>query len=49
MREIITLECEVCKRRNYVTTKEKRNNPERLTLKKYCKWDKKHTSHKETK
>ncbi|GBR74306.1 MAG: 50S ribosomal protein L33 [Candidatus Margulisbacteria bacterium] len=49
MREIITLECEVCKRRNYVTTKEKRNNPERLTLKKYCKWDKKHTPHKETK
>ena len=49
MREIITLECEVCKRRNYVTTKEKRNNPERLALKKYCKWDKKHTPHKETK
>jgi len=49
MREIITLECEICKRRNYVTTKEKRNNPERITLKKYCKWDKKHTPHKETK
>ncbi|MDR1997359.1 MAG: 50S ribosomal protein L33 [Candidatus Margulisbacteria bacterium] len=49
MREIITLECEVCKRRNYVTTKEKKNNPERITLKKYCKWDKKHTPHKETK
>ncbi|MDR2430724.1 MAG: 50S ribosomal protein L33 [Candidatus Margulisbacteria bacterium] len=49
MREIITLECEVCKRRNYVTTKEKKNNPERITLQKYCKWDKKHTPHKETK
>jgi large subunit ribosomal protein L33 len=49
MREIITLACEVCKRRNYTTTKEKKNNPERLQVKKYCKWCKKHTPHKETK
>jgi len=49
VREIITLECQVCKRRNYTTNKEKRNNPDRLVIKKYCKWCKKHTEHKETK
>lgn len=49
MREIITLECTECKRRNYSTTKNKQNNRERLVLKKYCKFCKKHTEHKETK
>ena len=33
-----TLACEECKRRNYQTNKSKRNNPERLQLRKYCKW-----------
>jgi large subunit ribosomal protein L33 len=49
MREIITLECTECKRRNYTTTKEKRNTPGRLEKKKFCKFDRKHTLHKETK
>ena len=49
MREIITLECTECKRRNYTTTKEKRNTPGRLEKKKYCKFGRKHTVHKETK
>jgi large subunit ribosomal protein L33 len=49
MREIITLECSVCKRRNYTTTKNKRLHPNRVEFKKYCKWDKKYTIHKETK
>ncbi|HOJ17783.1 MAG: 50S ribosomal protein L33 [Ignavibacteriales bacterium] len=49
MREIITLECTECKRRNYTTTKNKRNHPNRVEFKKYCRWDKKHTMHKETK
>ena len=49
MREIITLECTECKRRNYTTTKEKRNTPGRLEIKKFCKFDRKHTVHKETK
>ncbi len=49
MREIITLACETCKERNYTTNKEKRNNPDRLLLNKYCKRCKKHTPHKETK
>ena len=49
MREIITLECTECKRRNYMSTKEKRNTPGRIEKKKYCKFDRKHTIHKETK
>ncbi len=49
MREIITLECADCKRRNYSSTKNKRNTPDRLEAKKYCRWCRKHTLHKETK
>ena len=49
MREIITLECTECKRRNYTTTKEKKNTPGRLEIKKFCKFERKHTIHKETK
>ncbi|MBO7146700.1 MAG: 50S ribosomal protein L33 [Lentisphaeria bacterium] len=49
MREIIILECTECKRRNYTSTKEKRNTPGRLEIKKFCKFDRKHTVHKETK
>lgn len=48
-RENITLECTECKRRNYVTSKNKRNNTDRLELVKYCKFCKKRTTHKETK
>jgi large subunit ribosomal protein L33 len=48
-REIITLACTECKRRNYSTVKEKKNTPNRLERKKFCKFDKKHTLHKETK
>ncbi len=49
MREIIALECSECGRRNYTTKKDKRKTPDKLELKKYCKFDKKHTLHKETK
>ena len=38
-----------CKRRNYVTSKNKRNNTDRLEIVKYCKFCKKRTTHKETK
>ncbi len=48
-RENITLECTECKNRTYTTTKNKRKNTDRLELKKYCKFCKKHTAHKETK
>ncbi len=49
MREIVTLTCTECKRRNYSTTKSKRNTPGRLEMKKYCKFDRKHTLHREHK
>lgn len=45
----ITLACTECKQRNYNTTKEKKNHPERLETKKYCKFCRTHTMHKETK
>ncbi len=47
-REVVTLACTVCKRRNYVTSKNKKNDPDRLELSKYCKWCRKHTPHRET-
>jgi large subunit ribosomal protein L33 len=49
MRDIITLACSECKRRNYTETKNKKLHQEKLELKKYCKFCKKHTLHKETK
>ena len=45
----ITLSCTECKQRNYNTMKEKKNNPDRLEIKKYCRFCKKHTIHRETK
>ena len=49
MREIIHLGCTECKRRNYSTTKNKRSTPNKLEMKKYCRFCKSHTVHKETK
>ena len=49
MRTAITLACTECKQRNYGTNKNKKNNPDRLELKKYCPFCKKETLHKETK
>ena len=49
IRIVVNLACDVCKRKNYTTTKNKRNTPARLELKKYCKWDQKVTLHKEAK
>lgn len=48
IRPKITLACSVCKERNYITKKNRRNNPDRLELKKYCPRCKKSTEHKET-
>jgi large subunit ribosomal protein L33 len=36
MRDIISLACTACQRRNYSTTKNKRTHPDRMELKKYC-------------
>ncbi|MEK3890731.1 50S ribosomal protein L33 [Bacillus sp. FSL K6-3431] len=49
MRVNITLACTECNERNYISTKNKRNNTDRIELKKYCPRDKKSTLHRETK
>jgi large subunit ribosomal protein L33 len=48
MRDIITLACGDCKRRNYTNTKNKRLHPDRVEYKKFCPFCRKHTAHKET-
>ncbi len=49
MRVKVTLRCSECKQRNYNTMKNKKNDPDRLEMKKYCRFCKKHTIHNETK
>ncbi|MDP4906809.1 MAG: 50S ribosomal protein L33 [Candidatus Nanopelagicales bacterium] len=40
--------CQDCKNRNYITKKNRRNDPDRLEVSKYCPTCKTHTVHKET-
>ncbi|TFH16160.1 MAG: 50S ribosomal protein L33 [Lentisphaerales bacterium] len=47
-REMITLACTSCKRRSYTSTKNKRTTPDRIELKKYCRFERKHVMHRET-
>ena len=49
MRVRITMACTECKQRNYDTMKNKKNDPDRLEMSKYCRFCKKHTVHKESK
>lgn len=58
VRLTITLECTECRTNidkrsagvsRYMTTKNRRNTPSRLELKKFCTHCNKHTVHKETK
>lgn len=49
MRVRVTMACAECKQRNYNTVKNKKNDPDRLEMNKYCRFCKKHTAHKETK
>ncbi len=57
-RILITLECTICRASlnkrspgisRYITQKNRRNNPERLELKKYCSYCNNSTIHKEIK
>ncbi|MBE3591270.1 MAG: 50S ribosomal protein L33 [Firmicutes bacterium] len=49
MRVIITMACSQCKRRNYTTSKNKKTGDNsRLELRKYCKFCRAHTVHRET-
>ncbi|MCJ7491453.1 MAG: 50S ribosomal protein L33 [Dehalococcoidia bacterium] len=46
-RVIITLACSECKERNYVTEKNRRNDSERIELRKYCPRCRVHRPHRE--
>jgi len=46
---ITKLKCSACKRINYYTRKNKKVVERKLEMKKYCKWCRKHTVHKEAK
>jgi large subunit ribosomal protein L33 len=48
VRPKITLACVECKERNYITKKNRRNDPDRLEMKKFCPRCRKHTEHRET-
>jgi len=48
VRVAITLACTECKRRNYQSEKSKRNTPDRVEFRKYCRWCGRHTLHRET-
>ena len=47
-RVLITLACAECRERNYHTEKNKRNDPDRITLQKYCPRCRQHREHRET-
>ena len=49
MRVKVTLRCSEGKHRNYNSMKNKNNDPDRLEMKKYCRFCRKHTTHNETK
>ena len=49
MRVKIVLACTECKQRNYLTKKNKKNDPDRREMNKYCRFCRKHTLHRETK
>ena len=47
-RLIIGMACTDCKERNYTTTKNRRNDPDRLELQKFCPTCRTHRAHRET-
>ncbi len=57
-RIIVTIECTECRKQGekrsngvsrYVSSKNRRNTPEKLEIAKHCRYCNKHTIHKETK
>ncbi|MBF0360235.1 MAG: 50S ribosomal protein L33 [Oligoflexia bacterium] len=55
LRVVVHLQCTTCPTsgvpgvNRYSTTKNKKKTPDRLEFKKYCKFERKHTIHKEIK
>ena len=48
-RDIVTLACSECRRRNYSTTKNKKKTTNKLEFRKYCRHCRSHTIHREGK
>jgi large subunit ribosomal protein L33 len=48
-RILVTLACVECRERNYITEKNKRNDPDRMEFRKYCPRCREHRMHRETK
>ncbi len=48
VRPKITMACTECKERNYITKKNRRNDPDRMELAKFCPRCSRHTAHRET-
>ena len=48
-RPVIQLACTECKQRKYTTRKNKKNDPNRIELLKYCPRERRHTLHREAK
>lgn len=48
-RNYVTMVCTVCKNESRVTSKNKKNTPDRIELSRFCKTCRKHTTHKEKK
>ena len=49
MRDKMTLACGECKRRNYTGDKNKKKTTDKLEFKKFCRFCRKHTPHREGK
>ena len=46
-RMVVEMTCTECRNRNYVTTKNRRNDPDRLELRKFCPRCRGHRLHRE--
>lgn len=46
---VVPMKCASCGRENYFARRNKKNIEGKLELKKYCKWERQHTKHKEGK
>ena len=49
MRDSVVLACSECKRRNYMATRNKKKQQEKLQVKKFCPFCRTHSLHKESK
>jgi len=45
MRDSVILACSECKRRNYMTTRNKKKQQEKLQIKKFCPFCRMHSLH----